>query len=301
MRKSYIDVIRKMARNPVSEVAAAHRFRGQVWLGYCQLLARCPWKEFVKTYVYRQRARSGIAEKWRSGQVLPTRQSAQRVERLLPGTLNVFDSPLFVLLEDRPFTTRELDKIFAPYRAPKTSKYPVAWEFPNDSELRERGHWVLTMVARDTDSFVRRGDLWGFIAALWVVRYSEARGDQDFHIEACKDMYRAMPAALKEPWLAPYSDELFNLLEIVRRRSLYSLAMFDVDMDIIKRQAADPTHEPLRELRPVDPETHRFISIEDPVLKACLIPGKEFRDKQRRNEARRAHRRSQTKVQGSDK
>ncbi|WP_081130081.1 hypothetical protein [Metallibacterium scheffleri] len=261
-------------------------FHTKIWLEYAVRRSGLAWRDFVRECVYRGRARSSLADKWRTGKALPTRLSAQRIERLLSGTLAVFDSPLFPLLEDRPFTVQELRKLFAPYR--ETRVPLIVWRFPNDEELRERRHWVPTLHEKDTSSLVRRGDIWGFIAAVWVARMCEAQGELDYHFTACMDVYRAAPAALKESWLAPHVDQLFKLLETVRYREISTFIMFDVDLDIIKRQASDPNHEPIREYRPRDPLTHRFVEIEDPVLPAHWIPGTVWRDQQRRREQRRA-------------
>lgn len=81
--------------------------------------------------------------------------------------------------------------------------------------------------------------------------------------------------ALREPWLAEYATEFFKLTEAIRARSLYSSYLFDVDFDVIKRQAMDPTYEPVRELRPQDPVTGRFQEVDDPVLQAHVIPGRK--------------------------
>lgn len=286
VRTSFVDAIRRLTGEKYVGVQPAREFRAKVWLDHAVRRSGLCWPDFAKSCVYRGRARSSLAEKWRQGKALPTRLSAQRIERLLPGTLAVFDSPLFPLLEDRPFTVQELQKLFAPYREARVPL--VIWRFPNDDELRERRHWVPTLVERDTSSLVRRGDVWGFIAALWVARMSEAQGESNDHYMAFMDIYRAAPAALKEPWLASHADQLINLLETLRFREPATFPMFDVDLDIIKRQAADPSHEPIREYRPRDPLTHRFVEIEDPVLPAHWIPGTVWRDRQLRREQRRS-------------
>lgn len=264
----------------------ARAFRSKIWLEYAVAQSGLPWTEFVKQYVYRGRARSRIADKWHAGEIQPTRLSAQQLERFLPGTLAIFDSPLFQLLEDRPFTVQELRKLFTPYR--ETRVPLIVWRFPNDEALRERRHWVPTLHEKDTLSLVRRGDIWGFIASVWVARMCEAQGELEYHFTACMDLYRAAPMALKEPWLASHADQLFELLETMRSRVPSTFIMFDVDLDIIKRQASDPNHEPIREYRPRDPVTRRFVEIEDPVLPAHWIPGRVWRDRERRREQRRA-------------
>ena len=63
--------------------------------------------------------------------------------------------------------------------------------------------------------------------------------------------------------------------------------MFDVDLDIIWRQADDPNHQPLRERRARDPITNRFADIEDPILHAKIVAGMEVRRKELKQKARR--------------
>jgi len=284
VRTSFVDVQRRMTGSKSDGAHLARAFRAKAWLEFAVKQSGLSWRDFVKQCVYRGRARSSLAEKWRAGKAQPTRLSALRLERLIPGTLAIYDSPLFTLLEDRPFTVQELNALFAPFRETRTPL--ICWKFPNDEELRERHHWVPTLHEKDTSSLARRGDIWGFIATIWVARMCEAQGDSDVHTAACADLYRAAPAALKEPWLAPHVDQLISLLKAVQSRLFSTLLAFEVDLDIIRRQASDPNHETIREYRPLDPLTHRFIEIEDPVLSAHWIPGTVWRDQERRREQR---------------
>lgn len=285
VRTSFVDTFRRMTGSKTHGASHARAFRSKVWLEYAVTKSGLPWAEFVKQYVYRGRARSSLADKWRAGVTQPTRLSAQQLERFLPGTLAIFDSPLFSLLEDRPFTVQELRNLFAPYRDTRVPLF--VWRFPNDEALRERRHWVPTLHEKDTSSLVQRGDIWGFVTTVWVARMCEAQGELDYHFMACMDACRAAPMALKEPWLASHADQLFQLLETVRARVLSTFMMFDVDLDIIKRQASDPNHEPISEYRPRDPVTRRLVEIEDPVLPAHWIPGLVWREQERRREQRR--------------
>lgn len=286
VRTSFVDTFRRMTGRKSKRAQPVREFRAKIWLEYAVRRSGLAWRDFVRECVYRDRARSSLADKWRTGKALPTRQSVQQIDHLLPGTLAVFDSPLFPLLEDRPFSVQELRKLFTPYR--ETRVPLIVWRFPNDEELRERRHWVPTLLEKDTSSLVKRGDIWGFIATIWVARMCEAQGELDHHFTACMDVYRAAPAALKESWLASHADQLFELLEAVRYREPSTFIMFDTDLDIIKRQASDPNHEPFLELRQRDPLTRRFVEIEDPVLLAHWIPGRVWRDRERHREQRRA-------------
>jgi hypothetical protein len=187
----------------------------------------------------------------------------------------VFESPLWVLLENRPFSKSELGRIMSDYRPGKTSGLPFFWLFPNDEACWKQKRCAPTLIMQDTGGLVHRGDMWGFIALMWTMRYAEADGDQQLHHRASEDMYRAMPMAIREPWLADHADALIELTESIRARSLYSFCLFDVDFEVIKRQAVDPTYEPVRELRRRDPVSGHFQEVDDPVLPAQVIPGRE--------------------------
>jgi hypothetical protein len=70
---------------------------------------------------------------------------------------------------------------------------------------------------------------------------------------------------------------MIDCVDRIRLRDFYALLFFDIDREIILRQADDSTHEPCRELRPIDPATGCFVEIEDPVLPATFIPGTQAR------------------------
>lgn len=276
MSRALVDDIRKIAGDSGGVNDAVKRLRTTAWLDDARTRAGCTsWPEFDKMYVERGRSRSNLGEKWRKGIVEPSRYSAEKLEERLPGTLAVFDSPLWVLLENRRFGQSEVERIMSACRPQKASGLPFFWLFPGDEVRWKQWRCLPTLIMRDTGGLAHRGDMWGFLALLWTVRYAEADGDQELHHLASEDMYRAMPMAIREPWLAEHATVLFELTEAIRARSLYSYCLFDVDFDVIKRQAIDPTYEPVRELRPRDPLTGRFQKVEDPVLPAQIIPGRE--------------------------
>lgn len=276
MRRCLFDVVQNITGTPVDVTQGVKRLRTTAWLNYALTQSGCvTWPEFDKLYVERGRSRSQLGEKWRKGTVEPQRRSAMKVNEGLPGTLAVFDSPLWVLLENRPFSQSEIERIMSDYRPEKSRCIPFFWLFPDDEVRWTQWRCAPTLTVLDTGGLVHRGDMWGFIALLWTMRYAEAVGDQELHHRASEDMYRAMPMALREPWLAEYATEFFKLTEAIRARSMYSFYLFDVDFDVIKRQAMDPTYEPVRELRPQDPVTGRFQEVDDPVLQAHVIPGRK--------------------------
>lgn len=78
----------------------------------------------------------------------------------------------------------------------------------------------------------------------------------------------------------------------MRSRVFLSGLLYDVDLDIILRQADDPSHQPWRELRKRDPQTQRFVDIEDPIQPAEIVGGFQVRERAAKAQARRAARRN---------
>ncbi len=282
MHLSQCDILRRLTQESSDRIKDVKRLRTRACLDYAYAKSKCSsWLEFDKTYVARGRTRSNLGEKWRKGSAEPTRYSVAKIDERLPGTLAVFESPLWLLLENHPFSKFEINGVMCEYRPDEASGLPFSWLFPGDEERWKQRRCAPTLSINDTDGLVRRGDIWGFVALLWTVRYAEADGDQLLHHMAAENMYRAMPMAIREPWLSGYVDELIDLTETIRARYLYSFYLFDVDFDVIKRQASDPTYEPVRELRRRDPVTGCFETVEDPVLRAHVIPGKEWAETER--------------------
>lgn len=242
------------------------KLRGTAWLSSAVSTSGLEFDAFAQKYVDRGRSASGLARKWQTGKINPTRHSALMVDRLLPGTLCIFDLVLWGLLSDAPIKTSAVEKIISTYSAGDS------WKFPENERLRPCKRQIVVDI-NDTQRLVYRGDFWGFVGALALVRFYEGTGNCLQHCSASRDMFRALPGALKEPWLRPLANDLVARLRRLQRRSPYASMMFDVDEEVILRQADDADFEPHREWRRRDPRTFRFVEIEDPVLQSIVVPG----------------------------
>lgn len=271
MRKCTLVRLANLLTDGRPPALSAHVLRGRAWLDYAMERSELSLELFAKKFIYRDRSRSNLIQRWLTRTSVPSRRSAMAIDKMVPGTLEIFDSLLFRFLEDRAMSACAIVKLLAPYKAPSGSGYE--WSFPNDEELRAKQHWVPIALEFDTGGLARRGDIWGFIAILGLVRLAEARGEAVLHCEACMDMYRALPAMLKLPWLRAHVDLLKECLDQITHRELFSTMMFDVDWDVIRRQAADPSYDPILERRPPELIDKEFAGIEDPVLPALLIAG----------------------------
>jgi hypothetical protein len=241
------------------------QLRGMVWLDYAIHRSEITGSEFASRYLRSPSGRQTDAlQRWLTGKAHPERVSAIKLERVLPGTLEVFDWPLFPLLDRAELSEAKIASLMA--RFVKWAYPPglTCFEFPNASPIVWTG---------DSTLAVARGGIWGLTLAIWAARQAEVRFDEHAHLEHCHNMYRALPKVLQNPWVTRARPLLKECLEDVRSGFLYSKMMFDVDWDVINRQVADPTFEPCRERRPRDPRTLRFVDIEDPILPAIVIPG----------------------------
>lgn len=258
--------------------------RGRAWLAHALWLSGLPLKDFTHRHVYRGREVSSLVYKWSNGRATPSRQSVVAVEKSLPGSMWVFDLPIWRLLANRPIGARTVESIARQY----CSRHELIsmWWFPGDDQrLADRTY--VSVLYSDTQRLVYRNDLWGFIGTLIRTRQTEAACDAEGHVLSSKDMIRSLPGALRLPWLRGLASELLTLVNSVRCRMQYSASLYDVDMEIVLRQADDPDYEPCRERRKRDPKTWCFIDVEDPVLPAIIIPGKLVRDKAQSRRRRR--------------
>jgi hypothetical protein len=243
--------------------------RGRVWLQHVQHQNQLTPTQIGRA-LYGERSVSNLVAKWLLGSVSPTRHSALAIERKYPGSLWVFDLPLWPLLKDAPISSLTVQRLKRPYL--DNSGILPMWKFPVDDDDIWRRR-VPPAFAFDTGGLVARNDLWGLVGVVMQVRLYEATGATERYLDACQDMVRALPGALRLPWIRPFADQMIDCVDRIRFRDFYATLFFDIDREIILRQADDCAYEPCRELRTRDPDTGSFIEIEDPVLPATFIPG----------------------------
>lgn len=287
MYKSIGDILRTWTKTSL-RTQPLRDLRGRVWLNYALHQSELDLGEFAEAYVARGRARSNLVWKWQHGLASPSKLSVAAIEESLPGTRWVYDLPLWELLRNEPMSLQRLKTMVNELTAERGVR---AWWFPGD-DARIEQRCVPIALYPDTDQLVARNDIWGLVGCVLRTRLCEQNRAEGEHTSVSMNMFRALPGALKLPGLRPYAEELFASLNAVRARVALSLLLYDVDIDVVLRQADDPTHQPWRECRKRDPETLRFVDIEDPVLPAEIIGGFQARDRVIRAEARSAARRS---------
>lgn len=199
-----------------------------------------------------------LAPKWASGELIPTGKSVRKLDKDYPDTAWVYQLPLFELLANRRLAIPEIGRLMQPYTEKHSLPY---WSFPND-ETRDH---EIAIFKEDSQGLFQQGDIYGFMAILSLVRESETLLDPDIHLAHLANLFRAVPAIGKLPWIKPHIPLLRECLETIRSRRPSALVDIRVDWDVIQKQIEDPKFSPNREKRPWNADTGRFLDIEDPV------------------------------------
>jgi len=262
----------RLMGKPLRRDVSVAKLKAGLWMTYAIELSGS-LQEFVAT-IESTGTRSGLARKWLSGDVRPTRQSAQAFDRKKPGALWVFDLPLADLLDTRPITAGAIDRLMAPF----ASSIPFSrWWFPGDDQLLQQRTVPDAVLPGDTNGLYSRGDIYGLIGIVAVIRQSENLGKEGGHVLACANAYRILPSVYRTKWLREHAALLEECLERLRAKRMYSYMMFDVDWEVIRSQTDDPTFTTQRRLRARDPLTGRYCEPEDPILVSQIVRGAEVK------------------------
>ena len=240
------------------------QLRGASWMSNALFVSKESWTAFASKFIHRERSDSRLEKKWRSGQANPSAQSVKAVELLLPGTEWVYDLDMWDLLRNVDVSKNDALRFIKEHSSNGFWKFPKRNEFtPPKRELR--------IPVYDTQGLTFRLDLWGFVGILALARFHEAYGDTTNHSVAIKDLFRAAPGALREPWIRPHAHKLLEALYALKARVRHETFPYDVDEHLILDQADDPNLE----LHPAwwrqERLTGDHIPPKDPILYAKIV------------------------------
>jgi hypothetical protein len=240
------------------------QLRGASWMNNALLVSKESWTAFASKFIYRERSDSRLEKKWKSGQANPSTQSVKAVERMLPGTDWVYDLDMWDLLRNVDISKNDALRFIKEHSSNGFWKFPERNEFtPPKRQLR--------IPIYDTQGLTFRLDLWGFAGILALARFHEAYGDTTNHSIAIKDLFRAAPGALREPWLRPHAHKLLEALYALKARVRHERFPYDVDEHLILDQADDSDLE----LHPAwwrqERLTGDHIPPKDPILYAKIV------------------------------
>ena len=264
--KSDVDILRQLVGARLPRKTCVTVFQTRIWLENIFRLTRMNSAEFQEWHAGDNES-SNIVLKWLKGKTCVTQTTVNRIEtRLNIHSDDIFNLPLYRLLENKPLTLTEIKKLIKPYDTQETMR--VAWRFPNDEDLYSKRLARPILHRDDSNSLAERGDLYGFIAILALVRESEAINDCESHLFHMSNLFRALPGACrKQPFYRRWK-ELLGLIITIQTRKMTTYGLIKPDKGILESQIKAKQHIMLREMCPRDPITGRFILPEDPVIRA---------------------------------
>jgi hypothetical protein len=210
----------------------------------------------------------GQVYKWLRGANCVTESKVRQIDRVLPGSKEVFNLPLFDLLQNRPIKKSELIRLVSPYS--DNNDDLIFWRLPEIYKGEDDGISIPIILPDNLDMLYQRGGIFSFIAILYIVRRSESEGDAYLHLEAVKHAYKSFPSLARHQDFIGHWQDILKAFQLIHLRVPTSALLVQPDIDIIKKQIESEHFITLRELRPRHPLTHRFEDNETPYKEATI-------------------------------
>ena len=245
-RKEWLRKLVAAVKLPEREAAARRihwsRLRGDVWLRYVMLQTKWSWQD-LKDELRKNRARSELVEKWRAGEVNPSRVSAQKIEEHAPGSLALFDLPMWGLLGTGPKTEREIERLLK--KAEDSGPLPDQIDATIGMDNAYRGAYPEALYG--PLSLVMDRSLASFNRLIVLTREAEAGFDDRRHAQLIESLYLLFPTIAKFPYFAPSTIGLAQAISDLHGRVEWSRASFGVDWNVLHAAIDSPDDESERE------------------------------------------------------
>lgn len=229
----------------------------------------------LRVFVERGKARTGTSRKWLARKAIPKRHSAAQLDRQLPGSLLLFESPFFDVLANRCYGKRARRQAI---RACVNICQRAGWDV--SAEPGGRGevlaHWHFDVVLRlgviglrereSLDTAESIIDNWCVILDICAMTLGWARAVADAErapLEHSKAFRKFLDWV---PWLLSLDFWGDDLKAIIRDRisdlmveNVYTAFTTKLDWEVIDRRITQQDLDPIREHRPRDPIDGRFV------------------------------------------
>lgn len=197
-----------LAKRRISDLHVA------VWLDFVLNSMQVSLNHFAGECAEKRIATRASPFRWRDG-THPNSVSVKRVDRLAPGSRDLFESDLWKYLSPSDLEVSSIHKSLRVFRAESGSS---AWKFPNDEDLRKQGVNVDTFGRNDLDGLASRGDIYGFATLLGLLREAECIEEPQLHIYRAIAVIRAVPSLIARPPWCNFRQQLFDSIDYVFRR-----------------------------------------------------------------------------------
>lgn len=210
---------------------------------------------------------NGLIRKWEKGLHAVTESKVKRIAQEIPGSDRLYNLPLFSLLEDRPISTAELNRIMQDYFSPR---FPNTLELPNGfSPTSDTAH-KRVMGLGGYQGFYEIGGVFGLTALLFELRQAESKRDAELHCEISEFCYKAFPSFARSACFVERWPEFLRAVEQIQMRIPTSSMLVRPVKKILKVQIEAKEFHTERHLWPRDSKTGRFVDNKSPFDKATF-------------------------------
>lgn len=215
--------------------------RGLAWLqGFLAVTNMTP-HTFSETYMNNEGG-SGLIYKWLRKEHAVSARSVRKICSRVNSSYkdHMYNYPLFRLLDDRPISEAQLNKMLTPYRS-IDRQLPLS-RYAHDDPTHGRKDSFYCGVS-DYDVNLFSGDISAFMWIVALVRLADIYDDDESHLCHCANMYRAVPLMAKWPYFNNQIELLRSCIDRLCSRRFASRTLIQVDWDIIYEQVDTPIDE----------------------------------------------------------
>ncbi|MCC1498009.1 hypothetical protein [Alcanivorax sp. 1008] len=206
--------------------------------------------------------------KWLSGSNCVTARKVKEIGCLFPGSDEVFNLPLFPLLENKPITAPALRRHM---RGLINAQDPLDfWQLPCELAGCSDGFGLRPIFENDVDMLYQHGGVYSFLAILYVLRRAEAERDNDLHLYASIYSYKSFPSLARHHHFRRHWEDLLRALERVQARCMTTAMLLRPDKAILREQIEAEDFITFREAQPRDVVSRRFLENKDPFIMASF-------------------------------
>lgn len=259
-------------------------------------------KEFGEKYVQKGFEATKQQDEWYKGKTTIKKNSVYRIAKKLRGSEHIYNLPLWRLLDHRAKSRSKLKKLIDPYTW--DGPLGDTWTFPNDinklgrdnltprhspwfsideeklKELDGYYDWIFPIWSRrfklyavlppilmkeDSKGLYERGDIFGFIGNLALVRQAEITGDIDnlyFHLLY---LYASLPALGRISIFKDVWEDILDIIIEIQCNYLTITGLLWPNREMMKRQVKSKDHFTQRSLRPRVMKTGQYRELPLPV------------------------------------
>jgi hypothetical protein len=220
----------------------------------------------LSSVFYSENESTGSVMRWLKGSQTVRLDSVKKLAAVFKNSDLVYHLPIFDLLETKISITK-INLLLDGYTLSQPPLHNI-WELPTI----KIGNQELPMMIHKNDSnqLYQRGDIYGFMAILILLREAELNNDVVIHENLIKDAYKALPAFCRDIRFKKRWEEFFDALYNIHCNMYSSSRLVHPRKDIIKKQIFAKEHITMRSFCPRSKIDGRFIEPEQPYIEASF-------------------------------